>query len=216
MLSDLFNSPLSLVFWLLALVLAVDIHEFAHAWVADKLGDPTPRINDRLTLNPLAHLDPIGSLALLLFHIGWGKPVPIDPFNLAHPRRDAAMISLAGPASNLLAATILAIILRFPLVQQLPILTPFLLAFIIICVGLGIFNLIPLPPLDGAKILFGLLPSDLAADWEETLNQYGLILLLLILFPLFGGTPLINIIVGPIINFILNLLLPASFFTPLI
>jgi Zn-dependent protease len=222
-LTDLFTNPFSFILWLLALVIAVDIHEFAHSFVADKLGDPTPRINGRLTLNPLAHLDPLGTLALLLFHVGWGKPVPIDPFNLRHPRRDAGLISLAGPASNLIFAIILSLIIRLPLITNYQPASPtggllitFLISLIILSVGLAVFNLIPVPPLDGAKILFGFLPPELSRDWEETLNQYGLIILILLLFPIFGGEPLVNLIVWPIINFVLNLLLPASFGLPLV
>src|SRR3990167_10568404 len=94
------------VFFIPALLIALTVHEFSHALVADKLGDPTPRLMKRLSLNPLNHLDPIGTLMLLFFHFGWGKPVPFDPFNLRHPRRDAALISLAGPVSNLILAAI--------------------------------------------------------------------------------------------------------------
>ena len=102
MLGVLFNNPLSFLFWLVALAMAITIHEFAHAYTADRLGDPTPRLQGRLTLNPLAHLDPLGTLMLLLVRFGWGKPVQFDPFNLKNPRKDGALISLAGPASNLL------------------------------------------------------------------------------------------------------------------
>lgn len=208
---------LSFIFWIIALVLAVDIHEFSHALLADKLGDPTPRLNGRMTLNPIAHLDPIGSLALLLFHIGWGKPVPIDAFNLQNPRRDAAIISIAGPASNLALATILSIIIRFSPQLAIPqLLITFFATLIIICVGLGIFNLIPVPPLDGSKILFAFFPPQEAAAWEEALNQYGLIILIFLLFPLFGNAPIINILIMPVINFILNLLLPFGSLAPLI
>lgn len=215
-LSDLFTNPFSFLFWAVALVVSVDVHEFAHAWVADKLGDPTPRVNDRLTLNPIAHLDPIGTLALLIFHIGWGKPVPIDPFNLKDPRRDTALISLAGPASNLVLAGILSSLLRLPGVMQVPILPTLLLTTIILSVGLAIFNLIPVPPLDGSKILFGLLPRETAIEWEENLNQYGLIILIFLLFPFFGNQPLIGIIVWPIINFVLGILLPPGLFLPMV
>lgn len=215
-LTDLFTSPLSFFFWILALVAAVDIHEFAHAFVADKLGDPTPRINGRLTLNPLAHLDPIGTIALLLFRIGWGKPVPIDPFNLKDPRRDSALISLAGPASNLILAAVLASTLRLPGVIQIPLLPVIILPLIILSVGLGVFNLIPIPPLDGSKILFGFLPTDLAVEWEKNLNRYGLLILIFLLFPFFGNEPLVSIIVWPIINFILGLLLPPTLFLPIV
>src|SRR3972149_2555477 len=112
MLGQLFNNPLAFVFWALALILAITIHEFAHALAADRLGDPTPRLMGRLTLNPLAPLDPLGTLMLLIARFGWGKPVQFDPFNLRHPRRDSALISLAGPASNLIMASTAAIFLQ--------------------------------------------------------------------------------------------------------
>ena len=207
-----FTDISSTVFFIGALVLSVDIHEFAHAWVADKLGDPTPRANGRLTLNPLAHLDPLGTLALFLFRIGWGKPVVIDPYNLKDPRRDAALISLAGPGSNFIMAILLSLILRLPFASASPFTSSLLVTIIILSVGLGVFNLIPIPPLDGSKILFGLLPHDVAYDWEKTLEQYGLILLIFLLFPFFGGSALVNVFIFPVINFILQLLLPPNLF----
>src|SRR3990167_10883511 len=107
-----FSNPLLLILWLAALIIAVTIHEFAHAFAADRLGDPTPKLMGRLTLNPLAHLDVLGTLMLLIARFGWGKPVQIDPFNLQNPRRDSALIALAGPLSNLLLAVVLSLILR--------------------------------------------------------------------------------------------------------
>lgn len=211
MINELFNNPISFLFWALALVIAVDIHEFSHAWAAEILGDPTPRLNGRLTLNPLAHLDPIGTIALLIFHIGWGKPVPIDPFNLKNPRRDAAFISLAGPAANLILAGLLSLSLNLPFIYQIPLLLPFIYSLIILCVGLGVFNLIPIPPLDGSKILFAFLPGETVDSWEDALSQYGIILLLLLIFPIFGGRSLLDIFILPLINLILNLLLPIGY-----
>jgi len=99
-----FSNPLLLILWLAALIIAVTIHEFAHAFAADRLGDPTPKLMGRLTLNPLAHLDVLGTLMLLIARFGWGKPVQFDPFNLRHPRRDSAIISLSGPVANFLLA----------------------------------------------------------------------------------------------------------------
>jgi len=210
----LFADPLLFIFLVAAVLLAVTVHEFAHALIADKLGDPTARLEGRLSLNPLVHLDPIGSLALLLLGIGWGKPVPIDPFNLKDPRRDSAIISLSGPASNLLVALLLSFSLRIIEPANTLLVTAYVSKFIVffvqISVGLAIFNLIPIPPLDGSKILFGLLEPAQAAEWEEALNRYGLIILLFLLFPIFGSTPLVNILVMPIINFILSLILPAT------
>lgn len=198
----------SFIFWAAALVISVTIHEFSHALVADRLGDPTPRSHGRLTLNPLAHLDPIGTIALLLFRIGWGRPVPIDPFNFRNPNRDAALVSLAGPGSNMILAIVLSILIRFP-VFQIPLLITFLYTLIIISVGLAIFNLIPVPPLDGSHIFLGLLSPRVAAEWEQALSQYGILILIFILFPFFGSQPLVNIIILPVINFILGLLLPG-------
>ena len=112
MLELLATNPILFLVWVAALLTAITIHEFAHAYSADRLGDPTPRSQGRLTLNPLAHLDPLGTLMLILVRFGWGKPVQFDPYNLANPKRDAAIISFAGPLSNLILATILSIILR--------------------------------------------------------------------------------------------------------
>ena len=215
MLETFFTSPISFALWAGALLIAITIHEYAHAWMADRLGDPTARLMGRLTLNPLAHLDPLGTLMLLLFRFGWGKPVPFDPYNLRHPRRDAALISFAGPASNLILATILAVIIRLahlalgsPAYIVELVLTPILG----LSVMLAIFNLLPVHPLDGGKILIGILPWDLADKWEEILQQYGLIILIFLLFPLFGSS-LVSVIISPIISLILAILLPG---TPLI
>src|SRR3990167_11554391 len=113
MLDFLFTSPIIFFTWIAALLFAITIHEFSHAWTADRLGDPTPRLQGRITLNPIAHLDPLGTLMLILFRFGWGKPVQFDQFNLRNPRRDTMLISIAGPTSNLLTAVLAAILLRF-------------------------------------------------------------------------------------------------------
>src|SRR3990167_7825701 len=110
--TDLINNPIGFLYWIAALIVAITIHEFAHALAAERLGDPTPRLMGRLTLNPLAHLDPLGTLMLLVARFGWGKPVVFDPFNMRHPRRDAAIISLSGPLSNLILAFVCAVLLR--------------------------------------------------------------------------------------------------------
>lgn len=215
MIQYLFTNPISFLIWAGALLAAVTVHEFAHAWMSDRLGDPTARIAGRLTLNPLAHLDPIGTLMLLIFRFGWGKPVPFDPFNLKDPRRDAALISFAGPIADMILATILAIFIRISHLVIGPtaffvefILTP----FITLSVVLAIFNLLPVHPLDGGKILIGLLPPDLAYKWDQFLHQYGFVILIFLLFPIFGFSPIVAIL-SPIVNLILSLLLPG---TPLI
>ncbi|MBI3576456.1 site-2 protease family protein [Candidatus Gottesmanbacteria bacterium] len=208
------------VYWIGALVIAITIHEFAHALAAEHLGDPTPRLQGRLTLNPLAHLDPIGTIMLILVHFGWGKPVVFDPFNLRHPRRDAAIISLAGPVSNLVLATVCAIALHLlffsglsRITYHVSLITLFLSGFlptlITLNVVLAVFNLIPIHPLDGFKIVGGILPKEYARSWYE-LEGYGMIFLIFLLFPIFGGTAPIAQIISPIINFILSLLIPAA------
>ena len=212
MLDFLFTNPLYFVLWIIALLVAITIHEFAHAWAADQLGDPTAKLQGRLTLNPLAHLDPVGTIAMLIFRFGWGKPVPVDPYNLKDPRKDSALISLAGPASNFLLAIILSLFLRLlPIINlNSSILNLILTPIIIMCVMLGVFNLLPFHPLDGGKILIGILPEDLAKDWDGILSQYGFFLLLLFIFPLIGGNSLITLIISPFVNFILSFLLPAT------
>ena len=204
MISQLIDNPLIFLFWAAGLIIAITVHEFAHAFAADQLGDPTPRLQGRLTLNPLAHLDPIGTIMLLITRFGWGKPVQFDPFNLRNPRRDSAIISLAGPVANLLTAFLASLVIRLtaPLTLEVA-----LLPLIFLSVGLAIFNLVPIHPLDGGKILVGLLPPSLAHEWEQILNQYGLIILILLIIPISGISP-ISALLTPIISSIINLLLP--------
>jgi Zn-dependent protease len=208
MLFTLLGILLSVVY----LVLAVAIHEFAHAVAADRLGDPTARAAGRLTLNPFAHIDPIGTVALPLalmllsgggFAFGWGKPTPFDPYNLQHPRRDVGIISIAGPISNLILASIVALAIHF-----LPYaFSVFLIPFVIVNLSLAIFNLIPVGPLDGQKIVFGLLPRDLAYEFQIIMNKYGTLLLILLIFPIFGSSPVMAIL-DPVIRFLIHILLP--------
>lgn len=204
MLTQLISNPPALIYWLLAFGISLSVHEAAHAWMADRLGDPTAKLSGRLTLNPLAHLDPLGTLMLLFFRFGWGKPVPFDPYNLQNPRRDAGIISLAGPASNLLFATISAIIFRFT--YHLSPITYLLIPIITLNVSWAIFNLLPIHPLDGGKVLVGFLPQELALKVEQFLAQYQLIFLILIIFPFFGNS-LVSIVIEPVINFILKILM---------
>lgn len=197
LLQILFQNPLEFLVIALILVITISIHEFSHAYVADRLGDPTPRIDGRLTLNPLAHLDMWGTLLLLTIGLGWGKPVMFDPYNLRNPRRDAALISLAGPASNFILAAIASILLRFvPIPFGIGLILEIFIKFSLL---LGVFNLIPVHPLDGFKVVTGFLPRELALEWES-LEKYGLFLLIFLIFPIFGGDSVVGIVITPIIN----------------
>lgn len=201
MLSELFTNPLMFFLYLIALIVAVTIHEFSHAFVADYLGDPTPRLKGRVTLNPLAHLDPLGTLMILFARFGWGKPVPVDPYNFREPKKDSALVSLAGPASNLILAFLLSLIIKLPLS---PIFAYLIMPILIINVTLAFFNLLPIHPLDGFTIVEGILPDGLARLWSS-FRSIGLFLLV---FLVISGS-LIDIIAPPI-NFILKLLLPLN------
>jgi len=213
MLSYLLTNPLSFLIWLAALLIAISIHEASHAWTANRLGDPTARFAGRITLNPLVHLDPLGTLMLLFTGFGWGKPVPFDPYNLRDPHRDSALISLSGPASNLILAVIFSLLWRlisyfFPLSHT--ILALIFFPFIQLNIALGIFNLIPLHPLDGGKILIGLLPQEKAYNIEEFLNRYSLITFILLLLPLFQGHSLLDLIIRPLISGLQMFLVPMG------
>ncbi len=212
MINFLLTNPLVFLVWILALVSAITVHEFAHAWTANRLGDPTPKIQGRLTLNPLAHLDPLGTLMLLVVRFGWGKPVQFDPYNLKNPKRDSAIISLAGPFSNLALAAILAVLLRLSYASSSPIsyLSTLFVPFIFLNVVLAIFNLIPVHPLDGGKVLVGLLPGKDAAKMDLFLNQYGVLILILLILPLWHGTSPVFYLLSPVINIFLSIFLPGS------
>ncbi len=212
MLNYLFTNPLLFVVYLFALLVAIAVHEFSHAAVADHLGDPTPRLQGRLTLNPFNHIDSLGIMFLLFFGFGWGKPVQFDPYNLKDPRRDAALISIAGPISNFILAIVLSIVLRLFIFLHLGILSTigmFIFAPLIsLNIILGIFNLLPINPLDGFKIVGGFLPEDRAREWYQ-LERYGIIFLLMLIFPLGNGS-LLDIIIRPPVSFLINLLIPMG------
>lgn len=208
-----------LVFWLLALVIAITVHEFSHAFVADKMGDPTPRMMGRLSLNPLNHYDRVGTTMLLvtvvmrafgapIIPFGWARPVQFDPYNLKKPRRDAALISLAGPVSNVLTAILFSIILRLmPATLAGNLAQLVMVPIVMLNVVLALFNLVPVHPLDGGKILVGFLPKDMAYEAEKVLRQYGLLILIFLILPVNGTSPIFSLI-GPAIDLALKLLIP--------
>jgi Zn-dependent protease len=208
---------MEIIIWItgiLLFVFTIIIHEVSHGWMADRLGDPTARLSKRLTLNPIAHIDLYGSVLLPLFLIlagspflfGWAKPVPVDPFNLKNPKKDVAAIALAGPFSNILIATVLAILYRVTANQ---IISGLILQTIAFNVALAMFNLIPIHPLDGGKILSGLLPDKQSREYDLFMNRYGILLLIFSIFPILGGVSLVSYFLYPAISLVLNLLVPG-------
>ncbi|MGN1015261.1 MAG: site-2 protease family protein [Butyricicoccus sp.] len=189
------------------LLLCLSVHEAAHGLTAYKLGDPTAKSAGRLTLNPFQHLDVIGTLCLLFFHVGWAKPVPVNSRYFKKPRRDIALVSLAGPISNFLLAFVLLFVRQYLMRSSLmPVFVLGLMAYYgaVMSIGLGVFNLIPIPPLDGSKILMSFLPWEMAVKYTKY-EQYIQFALLLLLF--FGvlNTPL-NFCINHIYSFLCGLL----------
>jgi Zn-dependent protease len=206
MLDLLFTNPFSFILLFGGLIISIGLHEAAHAFMADYLGDPTPRSMGRTTLNPIAHLDPLGTLVILFTgFFGWGKPAPFDPYNLKNPKSDTALIALAGPASNIVIAVALAVLLRF-LPLPAAVLT-ILYSMIILNINLALFNLIPVPPLDGSKVISLFLSNESALRYQIQNNR---IILLLLILPLFGSVSIAYLLISPISKLILSLLLPYN------
>jgi Zn-dependent protease len=196
---DIFTqNPLLGILLVAALIVSLTFHEFSHAFVADKLGDPTAKNMGRLTLNPLAHLDPLGTLFLIVARFGWGRPVPFNPLNLKNPRRDAAFISLAGPTSNFLLAVVASLAIRAFSINSL--FGAFLYLVVLYNLTLGIFNLIPVGPLDGNKIVYGFLPMNLAIQWQD-IQKYGMFILLFLVL-----TNATSYILSPLVDLSMKLL----------
>jgi Zn-dependent protease len=192
------------------LLLALTFHEFFHGFIALKMGDPTARNAGRLTLNPIKHIDPIGLIALILFHFGWAKPVPFNPVNFRNYRRGILLTAIAGPLSNLMLAVPFGLLLRVfpvrPATQMLNTLWIMVLFGLIYNLILCAFNLIPIPPLDGSKVLTSFLP-DRYATVTLWLERYGFIMLIgLILLEQLTGIPIFWGWINPFINFFAKLL----------
>ncbi len=207
------NFILDLIILAPPLLLALTFHEFAHGYVAYRLGDPTAKMAGRLTLNPLHHLDPLGTIAFFLIKFGWAKPVPVNAAFFKNPRKDMLWVALAGPLTNLALAIISAIIAKlvFQLAAILPysslaeaIIVPFfgmIKASVWINLVLCIFNFLPIPPLDGSRILMGILPDKMATTYAS-FEKYGFVIIMLLVF-----TNILPNLIGPVIRFANNLLL---------
>ena len=209
----------SIIVVAIMLLIGFPVHEFSHALAAYRLGDSTARFMGRLSLNPIVHFDPLGGILLGLtfiasqgsFGFGWAKPTPVNPRNLEGGRYGEAIVAAAGPISNLVLAIAAAIPLRYiiatpSIAEQIPFLLIYiLLIFVNINIVLMVFNLFPIPPLDGSKVLFALLPPRLVWQWRPILEQYGFILLLLVFF-LPPGNSIGGRIIVPILDALFALL----------
>ncbi len=188
-------------------LLAITFHELAHGYTAWKLGDPTAKSVGRLTMNPIKHIDPLGVIAFFIMNIGWAKPVPVDLRYFKNPQRDMLIVAIAGPAANLLLAVVSAILVKS--LFMMPVLPMFfleplarmLVASVWINIMLAVFNFLPIPPLDGSKVLMAMMPPDMARNYAR-LEPFGFIILLVLFF-----LGVISAIIMPIITFANNLLL---------
>jgi len=190
------------------ILLALAFHEFAHGWVAYHLGDPTAKDAGRLTMNPISHLDVIGTIMLFIAHIGWAKPVPINPYNLNNPRKDIIWVSLAGPGANILMAAGFGMGIRLfntgglfadvHLPQQLVLV---LVYGVVINISLAIFNLIPIPPLDGSRILGGLLPASMESEYRKLDRMGPILVLVLVIGGYMLNIPILWWIIMPFLKF---------------
>jgi len=176
------------------ILLSLTVHEYFHGWTANKLGDPTAKIQGRLTLNPIAHLDILGTILMFVVGFGWAKPVPIDPRNFKDPKKDTILVAIAGPLSNLVMALAAGLALRYMIPRMVsgeissegvyPVIAIILVLTLVYGIALAVFNMIPIPPLDGSRVLYGLLPNRYAYAYSR-FEPYGVIFLF-ILF-IFGG-----------------------------
>lgn len=209
----------SVLYAAIPILWALTVHEFAHAWMAHKCGDDTALYSGRVTLNPLAHLDPFGTLAFFLAGFGWAKPVPVNPYNFRNPKRDDNLVSLAGVSANLISAIVFAVVLRVMLVtldgvstspsidRFINTLASVLLLSVYFNLVLMFFNLIPIPPLDGSHVLANMLPWNAREWYNMNIARNGpFILLALIFLPRFFGFSILGPIIGGPVTFLAQVL----------
>ncbi len=221
---DLFAAVIFFSAIVTALILGISFHEFSHAYIADTLGDGLPRKMGRVTLNPLAHLEPLGTIMMLVVGFGWGRPVPVNPNATRNPKAALGLTAAAGPVSNFVVAAVAGLPIKLDLVpwsspfnqsnalllslngwELKEYLSVYLSAIVLFSLILGVFNLIPIAPLDGFKVAVGFLPRDLSNEFAR-LEQYGpIILIILFLLPFFTGTFLLFEIMEPIIKVLARL-----------
>ncbi|EMA6343331.1 site-2 protease family protein [Bacillus cytotoxicus] len=203
----------------MAIIIALSVHEFAHAYIAYKFGDDTAKRQGRLTLSPMSHLDPIGMIAVLILGFGWARPVPVNPYNFKRPRLAGILVSIAGPISNFLLAAIGLIIwyglLRIGVLTAIPFavadtLGQFFEIFIVLNVVLLVFNLLPIPPLDGYRVMEDLAPANVRAKMTQY-EKYGAIaLLILVITPLDRYTiqPIFSVVIPQVLGFLESIIAP--------
>lgn len=211
---------MNLISLLIALAVTISTHECAHAWVAYKLGDPTAKLEGRVSLNPLRHLDVLGTLMIFVAHFGWGKPVHFNPYNLKHPKRDSALIAMAGPAANFITAFIIAIPYKYLLTHPallgnpvMQVVTSILESTFTLSLVLGIFNLFPIAPLDGSKFIGILVPPRYEMAYRKYLKQGPFILIAVVLGDSFLKSILGISFLSPVIGFIYDVLSSAILIT---
>jgi len=191
-----------------SILLGLTLHECAHGWVADRLGDPTARMNGRLTLNPFAHLDLLGTIMLFVVHFGWAKPVPVNPMMFKNPKKDMLLVAIAGPITNFFLAALFGLVLRFmgsPENSTTLTIITMLQYGVIINISLMLFNMLPIPPLDGSRVLRAAVPDRYDTQFRAYERFGGLALLGIIIMGQVTGISLIGAVLGPTTRFFFKL-----------